>query len=87
METIDLSMVYPSGRVATKMAKGFYEKERPLELADIKILYLHAHGSGLLHAKRPIHELEDIRGLRIRSTGFSGKGVEALINRLIIILT
>jgi TRAP-type C4-dicarboxylate transport system substrate-binding protein len=50
----------------------------PLELADVKVLYIHAHGPGLLSTKKPVRTLEDMRGLKIRSTGLSAKIVEAL---------
>lgn len=78
METVDLPLGYPSGMVATRIANEFYAVMKPRELDDVKVLYLHAHGPGLLHTKRPVVKLEDLKGMKIRSTGFSAKVVEAL---------
>jgi TRAP-type C4-dicarboxylate transport system substrate-binding protein len=78
MEAIDLPLGYPSGRVATAVINDFYRRFRPKELSDVKVLYLHAHGPGLLHSKKPVSRLEDLRGMRIRCTAFSAKIVRAL---------
>ena len=47
MEALDLPLGYPNGKVATRVANEFYELEKPEELKDVKVLYLHAHGPGL----------------------------------------
>jgi TRAP-type transport system periplasmic protein len=78
MEALDLPMGYPSGKVATRVANDFYREIQPKELDDVKLLYLHAHGPGLLHTKRPVETLDDIKGMQIRSTGLSAKMVSAL---------
>ncbi len=78
MEAADLPLGYPSGTVATKTVNEFYKIMKPKELKDVKVLYIHAHGPGLLHAKKEIKSLADIKGLKIRSTGLSAKVVTAL---------
>lgn len=78
METVDLPLGYPSGTVATYAINEFYKAMKPKELDDVKVLYLHAHGPGLLHTKKPVSTLADLKGMKIRSTGFSAKVVEAL---------
>ena len=78
MEAIDLPMGYPNGRVATFVINRFYDKFKPKELSKVKVMYLHAHGPGLVHSKKPVNKLEDLRGLKIRSYGFNAKVVEAL---------
>jgi len=77
-EVLDLPIGYPSGRVATLVANDFYRMFKPKELDDVKVLYLHAHGPGLLHTKKPVTKLEDMKGLKIRSTGLSSKVVSSL---------
>lgn len=78
-EVIDLPLGYKSGYTATKLANEFYNKFRPKELDDVKVMYLHAHGPGLmLTAKKPVYRLEDLKGLKIRATGLSVKIVQAL---------
>jgi TRAP-type C4-dicarboxylate transport system substrate-binding protein len=78
MEALDLPLGYPNGQVATRVANDFYLKMKPKELAGVKVLYLHAHGPGLLHTIKPVRKLEDLRGMKIRSTGLSKKVVSAL---------
>ena len=78
MEALDLPMGYTSGTQATRVANAFYQALKPEELNDVKVLYLHAHGPGLLHTKKPVTSLEELKGMKIRSTGLSAKVVEAL---------
>lgn len=78
MEALDLPLGYPSGKVATRAANAFYNQFKPAELNDVKVLYLHAHGPGLLHTQKAVRSMDDMRGLKIRSTGLSARIVEAL---------
>ena len=66
------------GKTATAAANEFFKAMKPKELDDVKVLYLHAHGPGLLHTKKPVKKLEDLKGMKIRSTGLSAKVVSAL---------
>jgi len=78
-EVVDLPLGYKSGYVATRLANEFYKEFKPKELEDVKVMYLHAHGPGiLLTAKKPVHNLEDLKGIKIRATGLSAKIVQAL---------
>jgi len=78
MAAVDLPMGYPSGKVASRVAQDFAKTFNPKELQDVKVLYLHAHGPGLLHTKKPVKTLEDLKGMKIRATGLSAKVVKAL---------
>ncbi|HQO81153.1 MAG TPA: TRAP transporter substrate-binding protein [Deltaproteobacteria bacterium] len=78
MEAVDLPMGYSSGMAATRAANEYYARIKPAELYDVHVLYIHAHGPGLLHTKRPVAKLEDLKGMKIRSTGLSAKLVEVL---------
>lgn len=78
IEVLDLPMGYPNGRVATRVANEFYKKFTPKELEGVNLLYIHAHGPGLLHTKAPVTTLEQLKGMKIRSTGLSAKIVQAL---------
>ncbi len=77
-EVVDLPLGYKSGYVATKMINEYYKKFKPKEFDQVKVLYLHAHGPGILFTKKPVHKLEDLKGMKIRSTGFSAKVAAAL---------
>lgn len=78
IEAIDLPMGYSSGVAATKIINDFYNKFNFKEFDQVKILYLFAHGPGLLFSKKPVHKLEDLKGLKIRSTGTSAAVSKAL---------
>ena len=78
MEAVDLPMGYPNGRIATRVADEYTRTMAPKELDDVKVLYIHAHGPGLLHTQKPVATMEDLKGMKIRSTGLSAKVVEAL---------
>jgi TRAP-type C4-dicarboxylate transport system substrate-binding protein len=78
MEVIDLPLGYPSGYAATKMINEFYRRFKPKEFNEVKVLYLHAHGPGLLAARSRVASLEDLRNMRIRATGLSAQVVQAL---------
>ena len=76
-EVIDLPLAYNSGYVATKMVNEVYKKFQPKEYDETQVMYLHAHGPGILHTKKPVYKLEDLKGLKIRSTGLSAKVVQS----------
>lgn len=77
MEVIDLPLGYKSAMQATELINAFYAKFQPKELDEVKVLYLHAHGPGVLHSKTPIATLDDIKGKKIRATGLAAKVVSA----------
>ncbi len=78
-EVLDLPLGIQDGVTATRMANAYYKKFMPKELDGVKILYVHGHGPGLVHlAKKPVNTLEDIKGMKIRSTGLASKIVTAL---------
>ncbi|MBW2598582.1 MAG: TRAP transporter substrate-binding protein [Deltaproteobacteria bacterium] len=78
MAVVDLPHGYPNGKVATRVATEFYKNMSPKELDDVKVLYIHGHGPGLLHTQKPVRTLEDMKGMKIRSTGLSAQVVKAL---------
>lgn len=68
---INLPVGIPSGKVATAVLNEYYEKFKPKELADVKVMYMHAHGPGLIHTikGKPIKTMADLKGLKIRGHG------------------
>ncbi len=73
MQVIDMPLGYKNAYVVTKMINELYKKFKPKEFDEVKVLYLHAHGPGILFTKKPVNKLEDLKGMKIRSTGFSAK--------------
>jgi TRAP-type C4-dicarboxylate transport system substrate-binding protein len=79
MAALDLPMGYTSAAQATAAANAVYAEFTPAELNDVAPMYFHAHGPGLLFTTpRPVGTLEEMKGLKIRSTGNSAQLVEAL---------
>jgi TRAP-type C4-dicarboxylate transport system substrate-binding protein len=65
--------------VATKVVNAVYEKFKPKELSDTQVMYLHAHGPGLIHTKdKAVRKMEDMKGLKFRGHGTSALVVKAL---------
>ena len=78
MEVLDLPLGYKTSHIASKLANELYEKFKPKELDDVKVLFLITSGPHMFFAKKPIRNLEDLKGVKIRSTGTSVKVVEVL---------
>ena len=58
-EVIDLPLGYTNGMAATRLINRYYEKFKPKEFEEVKVLYLHAHGPGILHTKKTVSKLEE----------------------------
>jgi TRAP-type C4-dicarboxylate transport system substrate-binding protein len=77
-EVVDLPLGSKSGLASTKLINEYYKKFKPKELDEVKVMYLHGHGPGILHTKAAVNLLEDLKGKKIRCTGMAAKIVGAL---------
>jgi TRAP-type C4-dicarboxylate transport system substrate-binding protein len=76
---MDLPIGYSSGVSATKIANSVLDTFKPEEFNTTQIMFLHAHGPGLIHTRdKEVKSLADLAGLKIRATGMSAKLVAAL---------
>ena len=79
MEAVDLPLGYQSGMAATKVVNEVYNQFNPKELQDTKVMYLHAHGAGLLHTNgKAVRTMEDFKGMKLRGHGTSAQVIDAL---------
>ena len=78
LEGLDLPLGYPNGTAATRIANEMVMKYQPEELKGVHVLYVHAHGPGILASRKPVKSMDDLKGLKIRATGLSAKIVESL---------
>lgn len=78
LEGLDLPVGYPDGLTATRIANSLLRQYNPPEIQNTHILYLHAHGPGVLASRKKIASLEDLSGLACRATGFSAKIISHL---------
>jgi TRAP-type C4-dicarboxylate transport system substrate-binding protein len=77
-EVIDLPLGYTKGIQVTRLCNAYFDKFKPKEFDDVKIMYLHGHGPGIFHTKKPVEKMEDLKGMKIRCSGTSAKVVAAL---------
>lgn len=63
---------------AARAVWDHYNRWKPKELEEVKVLYLYATGPGWMHSKKPIRTVEDMKGLKIRVTGAGIGGVKAV---------
>ncbi len=79
MEAVDLPLGYDSGITATQVVNAVYREFEPKELLDTQVMYLHAHGAGLLHtAGKAVRTMEDLKGMKLRGHGTSAQVLSAL---------
>jgi len=77
-EVVDLPINLKSAVMSTRLINELCKKFKPKEFDETQVMYLHAHGPGILHSKKAVNKIEDVKGLKIRSTGLSAKIVQAL---------
>ena len=77
-EVVELPLGHRSGWAVTKVINEYLNKFKPKEFDDVKMMYMHAHDPGLLHSKKPVNKLEDLKGMKIRAFGAVTKIVTAL---------
>lgn len=78
LEGADLPWGYKSGRQATQIVNAYYQRFRPAELNEVEVMYLHAHGPGVLASRKRVAAFADLAGLSIRGTGISAQMVRNL---------
>lgn len=78
MEAVNLPNGYTSAKMATYVVNEFFNRFKPAEFDEFKVLFMHAHGPGILHTKTPVRTIEDLKGMKIRAVGAAAKSTTAL---------
>jgi TRAP-type C4-dicarboxylate transport system substrate-binding protein len=78
-EVLDLPQGYPSGYVAVQVSNDFYDKFKPAEWDKVHVLYFASSPPLVLHTnKKPVKNMADLSGLKIRATGQMAEVLKAL---------
>jgi TRAP-type C4-dicarboxylate transport system substrate-binding protein len=75
---LDLPLRYRDGVQATGMVNALIERFKLKELDGMKLFLAHSTGPCLIHTKKKIASVNELTGLRIKTTGLSAKIIEAL---------
>lgn len=78
-EVLDLPLGFPNAWVANQVAVDFYNEYKPKEFDDTHMLTLHTSPvNNIITIKKQVKTPEDLKGLKLRGTGYIAKLVEAL---------
>lgn len=77
-EVIDLPLGYKSAAVGGKMVNEYYKKFKPKEFDEVKVLLLYTTPPHMLFTKKAVNNLEDFKGMKIRTTGTTAAVTKAL---------
>ena len=78
-EVLDLPLGFPNAWVANHVAVDYFNEFKPKEFDDVHMLTLHSSAvNNIITVKKEIKSPEDLKGLKIRGTGYIAKVVEAL---------
>jgi TRAP-type C4-dicarboxylate transport system substrate-binding protein len=67
-EAFELPFIAGNAEQTSQAAWDFYEKHLKDEFKDVKVLAVHTHGPGLIHAKgNGVRKLEDMKGMKLRA--------------------
>ena len=70
MEIMELPLGFPSSWIATHVANDFYEKFKPKEWDTYHVLMFSTSPPNVLQTlSKPVKNLEEIKGLKIRGQG------------------
>ena len=73
-----LPVGFTSGYQATKSLNAFYQKFRPKEYDDTKVMYFYGHGPGLISTRKVIASVDEVKGMRIKVNAENADIIKAL---------
>jgi len=78
-ELLDLPLGFPNAWVANHVANDFFRKFKPKEWDKVHMISMHTSPVNvIMTATKPVHKMEDLKGLNIRGLGYIAEVVTAL---------
>jgi TRAP-type transport system periplasmic protein len=77
-EMLDYPLGYPSAAVSARLANEYFKKFHPKEFDDVKVLYLDASTPGILHTRKPVNKLEDLKGMKLKTGASNTRFIQLL---------
>ena len=75
---IALPLGFPNATVASLTLWDLYAKQKPQEFAKVKVLTMFTCAPANIYAKKPVKNLEDLKGLELRASGGTAQVLKAL---------
>ncbi len=75
---IALPIGFPNATVASLTLWDIYKKYNPKEFAKVKVLTMFTCAPANIYAKKPVRNLEDLKGLELRASGGTAQVLKAL---------
>jgi len=69
MSVLNLPVAFTSTKVASLTMWDVYQKHRPAELGDVKVLTLFTSAPSNIMSKEPVRQLSDLKGMELRASG------------------
>ena len=73
-----LPVGFPNATVASLALLDIYEKYKPEEFASVKVLTMFTCAPANIYAKKPLRNLEELKGVEIRASGGAAQALGAL---------
>ena len=78
VELFDYPVGYTSNVGATRLVNDFFARFKPKEYDDVKVMYFVVSTMAGVHTNKAVNKLEDLKGMKLRSTGTVAQVVSAL---------
>jgi TRAP-type C4-dicarboxylate transport system substrate-binding protein len=65
-EAFELPFMVTNAEQTSQAFQEYFEKHLQEEFAEFKVICVHTHGPGLIHADTPVDSLDDLKGLKLR---------------------
>jgi TRAP-type C4-dicarboxylate transport system substrate-binding protein len=85
-EVIEQPLGIKSAFLMTRLSNDFYRAFKPREFEQVKVLFFLSASPGLLHTKRPVKRLEDLKGMKVRCLGGNAAKVLKVLGAVPIVI-